>query len=411
MKLLVSVGRHQTYRFLVSLGICVAILITSPPTHAVAPPRPGQPYAESICNTDPNIILCEDFNYPQNFTCTPVGSADDLTWINPGLTTSGRAQRTYCEGADFPATANFAAQPSGSPSGGNLYRMRPGIDPGGSTISGCILGDCDRNTGDTPQTYRNGTQATNDLYIRFQIYNADNPQWYWGDAGVSGSGNKILFLYPNQYTDRPSSNVDAGMGTGTNVSCNGKYWLDALAFRVGSNSGSYKAYPADANIEPYNPHFEYCTGKGAPNGQFGDATVPIDTSNPPIGNPDPGTIFRFRNGRWYTVEFRYRLSSPGVQNGTIEAWVDGVKVYGDNDLETCGGYGSSAGNCYAIHEIQLLGSWFNYTLPDYNAAKARNSYRLIDNLVVSKAYIGPPTSSVPAPTSSVPAAPSTLAVQ
>ena len=168
---------------------------------------------------------------------------------------------------------------------------------------------------------------------------------------------------------------------------------DGLAFRVGSNSGSYKQYPAANNGGQYNTHHEYCTGTGAPNGQFGDATVAA--LNVPVGTataaPDPGTLYRVQEGNWQTIEFHYKLSSPGVTNGIIKAWVDGVKVYGNSDLETCGSYGATQGDCYAVHQIQFLHSWFNCaTSNDCTTAAASGSFSLADNLVVSRAYIGPP---------------------
>jgi hypothetical protein len=210
-------------------------------------------------------------------------------------------------------------------------------------------------------------------------------------------------LYTNKYTSKTDANVDAGLYFNSSGRCNGgggATYNDALSFRVGSNSGSFKWYPAHLSA---GTHLEYCSGTGAPNGTNGDGTVAVASGYPPSGNPDPGTLFRMKTGRWYTVEFRYKLSDPGVKNGIIEAWVDGIKVYGDNDLETCGNYGANEGSCYALHEIFFEGSWFNPLYGDVAAAQSRGGYRLIDNFIISKSYIGPPTTSTdttppPAPT-------------
>lgn len=274
---------------------------------------------------------------------------------------------------------------------GNVFRAQPAVDPGGSNFAACILGDCDRATSDKPTQYANGLAATNDLYIRFQMYTA--PGWHWPQV----LDNKVFFFYPNKYTSPTEANVDSGLAFWTDTYCANKNFSDALSFRVGSNSGPFKGYPADANISPYNSHFEYCDGTGAPNGSMGDTTVPIAPG--PVGapsscEPNPGTVFRMCTGRWYTVEFRYKLSDPGQQNGTIEAWINGVKVYSDSDLETCGDYGPDEGDCYALHEIRLHGSWYNYLYSDCADAEQSGSYRLIDNLVISKSYIGVPASGV-----------------
>src|ERR1041384_1699675 len=63
----IQIGTRKRSRAVgLSLLAMVAFLGTELPAHAAAPARVGQPYAESICNTDPNIIFCEDFNYPGN---------------------------------------------------------------------------------------------------------------------------------------------------------------------------------------------------------------------------------------------------------------------------------------------------------------------------------------------------------
>lgn len=44
--------------------LCLVSLGSVSTSLAVAPPREGQPYAESICDTDPNVIFCEDYTAP-----------------------------------------------------------------------------------------------------------------------------------------------------------------------------------------------------------------------------------------------------------------------------------------------------------------------------------------------------------
>ena len=75
--------------------------------YAAAPARSGQPYAEAICNTDANIILCEDFNYAENFPCT----AEVGTWENPGLNV---AVNGTCAGRVIDLASNYPAQPLGA---------------------------------------------------------------------------------------------------------------------------------------------------------------------------------------------------------------------------------------------------------------------------------------------------------
>lgn len=393
----------KTFPLLILLSMTVPNIVSPSDAGAAAPPRNGQPYAEARCSTDPNILVCEDFDYPQNFICAGATGSQGFnqTWINPGWSNGGPFGFQYCSSADFP-NVTAAGLPTAPGVSGGVYRASMAKGAASASYDACILGDCDRSTNDMPMTYQNGSPATNDLYFRFQIYNSNSPDWYWPSPSY-GLDNKVLFLYTNKYTSKTDANVDAGLYFNSSGRCNtggGATYNDALSFRVGSNSGSFKWYPAHLSA---GTHLEYCSGTGTPNGTNGDGTVPVASGYPPSGDPEPGTLFRMKTGRWYTVEFRYKLSNPGVKNGTIEAWVDGIKVYGDNDLETCGNYGANEGSCYALHEIFFEGSWFNPLYGDVAAAQSRGGYRLIDNFIISQSYIGPPSSSTdttppPAPT-------------
>lgn len=338
---------------------------------AAAPQRSGQPYAEARCNTDPSIIFCEDFDYPQNFLCAGgTGSqGNNQTWVNPGLSNGGPFANQYCSSADFPNVAASGLPTAPGVSGG-VYRADMKKGAASASYDGCILGDCDRNTSDTPTTYKNGSAATNDLYFRLQMYNS--PNWYWPSTAY-GLDNKVLFLYTNRYVSKSDANVDAGLYFNASGRCNGspQAYPDAISFRVGSNSNSYKWFPAHLSA---GTHTEYCPAA-------------------PLGTITPGKLARIDTGKWYTIEFRYKLSDSGVKNGIIQMWVDGVKVYDANDLETCGNFGASNGDCYAIHEIFFEGSWFNPLYGDVAAAQAAGGFRLIDNFVISKSYIGPPGGS------------------
>jgi hypothetical protein len=368
------------------LGTVFLLLTISPYTQAAAPPRAGQPYAESICNTDPNIILCEDFDYPVNFPC----SGGKGSWINPALKSIPDPAYTTCSGRQIDLVSNYPSQPSGSPSGG--YVKRSNVANGEGMVTGCLWGDCQRTTSDNPSgaTYKNGTSLSNDLYIRFQIFFSTDYKWPFFD-------NKIFFLWPNKYVDKPSANIDAGMFFSNGTFCPdlNRNFNDALSFRVGSNSGNFKLYPADANAGGYAEHPEYCLGKG-----YGNNSPTVSTTTPPNDTPHPGTLFRFQKGKWYTVEFRYKLSSPGVSNGTIEAWINGVKVYSDSDLETCG---SGDGSCAAVDEFAQY-FWYNA----FQEGGGLQGYGLVDNIIISKKYIGPPGESSGSPTP--PSSPASLTV-
>jgi hypothetical protein len=349
---------------------------------AQAPARVGQPYAEATTCAKPGVILCEDFDYPANFPC----SGGQGTWTNPGLSV---APSFDCLGRTISATSNYPAQPTGSPAGGFVKRSDVATGPGG--VHGCLWSDCQRTTADNPTgvTYTNGLPLTNDLFVRFQVFFSSSPAYKWPSFD-----NKIFFFWPNTYVDKPSATIDAGWYFSNNLFCQNinTNFNDALSFRVGDNSCQFKGYPAD-NTTPscHPPHQEYCLGQG-----YGNTSPAVSTTTPPDDTPHPGTVFRFQRGKWYTFEYRYKLSSPGTLNGTIEAWINGVKVYSNSDMATCG---VGTGSCVAVAEMAQY-FWYNA----FQEGPGVQGYALADNLIISKNYIGPPSAvdtTAPAPPTGV----------
>lgn len=363
---------------LITTSLIIMLAFGSKAAFSQAPTRSGQPYAEAQACAKAGVILCEDFNYPQNFTCGPFSyNPGQFQWLNPGLS-STPTDGMYCQGSTYDLASGYLSQPTGSPAGGYVKRVNPAS--GNGTLSGCIWGDCDRNTANTGSTYKNGLPITNDLYFRFQIYFSANYVF------PTDLDNKLLFLYPDRYTSKTDGNFDAGLFFSNATYCFNvnRVFSDAPDFRVGTNSNSYKQYPADANAGPgHNEHQEYCSGQG-----FGNNNGTVITTTPPNDTPTPGRLFRVNKDRWYTFEMRYKMSGSGQKNGTIEFWVNGIKVYSDSDLETCGNYGSNQGSCSSVAEI-FFSNWFNPFGSDSPAG-----YTLVDNLMISKSYIGPPGGSV-----------------
>jgi hypothetical protein len=340
---------------------------------AQAPARSGQPYAEAVKCAASGVILCEDFDYPANFPC----SGGVGTWVNPGLndnTPDGASPP--CAGMTFPATSGFPAQPAGSPPGGFVKRVDVAV--GAGYHGGCLWSDCNRTTTDNPSgaTYTNGLAITNDLYVRFQVFFSDVPAYKW-----PAFDHKIFFMWPDKYIDKPSAVIDAGWYF-DNLWCQNinRGFNDGLTFRVGDNSCSFKNYPGDNSGTCHPEHQEYCLGTG-----YGNTSPAISQTDPPDDTPFPGTGFRFQRGKWYTFEYRYKLGSPGVQDGTIEAWINGVKVYSDSNLATCG---SGIGGCSAITEIVQY-FWYNA----FQEGGGLQGYALADNLIISKNPIGVPAAT------------------
>ncbi|MFB3819286.1 MAG: LamG-like jellyroll fold domain-containing protein [Candidatus Methylomirabilales bacterium] len=353
----------------------VALLLLLPlPAPAQAPLRAGQPYAEAALCARPDVLFCEDFDYPENFIYTGVIENYNSTWRNPGLTTGTFGYVYGLEGRRIALATAYPAQPAGSPAGGSVWVANWDATKG-ATGNGATWGRL-REAG---RNYANGAPPAKEVHIRFQYY--VTPDYAWpgdprSDTYAFGSSsypvdNKILYLFPPEGVENPTGAAyDAGLFTTVvyDPTTNSRF-TDALAVRYGDASDNYKHFPMDWDAA-YNPsHMEY--------GPFQSLALrnPGDT-------PRLGRIFRLDTNRWYTIELRYKLGSgPGVRDGAVEVWIDGSKVYSAFDLATCGG---GLGDCSGIGAL-YLGAYHN------GADTTRwDGQQVVDNLVIATSYIGPP---------------------
>ena len=149
----------------------------------------------------------------------------------------------------------------------------------------------------------------------------------------------------------------------------GALFTDALIVRYGDSSDNDKWFPMCSVCTVNPPHMEYAPYQSL-------------TLRNPHDTPRSGKIFRFDTNHWYTVEVHVReSSSAGAKDGIIEVWVDGTKIYSANDLATCG---TGLGDCSGVSVF--------YVVAYHNSIDTTqwNGQQVIDNLIISKAYIGPP---------------------
>jgi hypothetical protein len=359
-------------------------------SQAVAPPRSGQPYAENICNTDPNVILCEDFNYPQNLVVN--GTTNSCcTWVNPGLqiqTTGFTEWRSvfWVPASGYP-TKPQGMMPSGSQPDhvyrGNWDPNFPNTSQAGRTgevnLQGALL-----QAGTT--AYRNGRASDGQFYARVQIY-YPSAYVFPGDPKPNVGGfshecidNKIMYFWPA--LTQPFSPTDMTYDSGIFTACGvfspsqNATFADALAVRYGNVSGPYKYFPGCSPCSVAPNYYEY---------------MPFQSLT--LRNPNdqklPQRIFRFNTNQWYTLEVRQVNSGVNQNNGSMTVWVDDVQVYHQTGLATCGS--SSLGSCTDLGVI-YLGCYHN-PFSDPTPFRAAGNYCLYDNLVISDAKIGVPGNS------------------
>jgi hypothetical protein len=362
---------------------------------AQAPLRPDQPYAEAALCARADVIFCEDFNYPQNFQYLTQYGLGYSAWINPG-NVGGLSSNQVLQGGRLINSAS-------------TYPTKPqGAMPSGDQADSVWVGNWDATKGlrgDGPTSgflrsvggdFANGSPPTNDIYIRFQGYWTPNYAWP-GDpktdkyefGAANPISNKILFVYPPAFLSPTDAAYDAGLFTSTSAwdYIDNARFADALIVRVGdAGTGvGFETFPMSTN-NTYNPtHTEYAPYQSC---VANPACTPY---RDPHDTPLFGRIFRLDTDRWYTFELRYMLgSAPGARDGTVEVWIDGTKVYSANDLATCG-HGTPADDCSGIGAI-YIGAYHNSI-----DQTVWNGQQVIDNLIISRSYIGPPGSPVPSP--------------
>jgi hypothetical protein len=329
------------------LYVTLLLMATSSHMQAAAPSR-TKPYAESICSTNPNVFFCEDFEGEDitNYGSNNCGS----TWGNPAI-----QQKDICWAGGGSYQYNTASLP-GFNSNNRVWRASKsqpfqdvvtGITTG--TGSGTIAGWLN------PSILGSGAQ---EWYTRIQIWFSSDHVW------PQDYDFKMFFALPRTFVDPPSAAYEAGMYFHEDFWCSG--W------------GNYSDVPLirySSNFQQFPYQNEYCP--------------PLGPGLPPNGSQAP----RIQKNRWYTLESHVKLAPDNT--GILELWVDGVKAFSTNRT-TC------HSGCPDMGYIMIMG-WMN-------SADPQQGYYEIDNIIMSRSYIGPPSGGTSSPPNNPPAAPGSLTV-
>lgn len=305
------------------------------PTFAQAPTR-TRPYAEAKCS-DANVFFCEDFEGQDIVNYG--GNNCNSTWDNPAL-----------EREDICWAGGGSHQRSTIPLTGfdqatnRVWRIsksqsftdiNTGINTG--TGNGTIAGFL------RPEILGTGAR---EWYTRMNVYFSSNHSW------PADLDFKMFYALPRSFVDPPSAAYEAGMYFQQDFWCSG--------------SGNYNDVPClrySSNFQSFPYQNEYCP--------------PLAPGLAPNGTQAP----RFVKNRWYTLESHFKLAQNNT--GMLELWVDGVKAYSTNRA-TCPSWG-----CPDMGYIMILG-WMNSSDP-------QSGFYEVDNVIMSRAYIGPPGGGPPPP--------------
>lgn len=307
-----------------------SLLLNSSQVEAAAPAR-AKPYAESICSTNPDVFFCEDF---EGEDINNYGSSNcNSTWDNPAI-----QQKDICW-AGGGSYQNPTTSLSGFPANNRVWRVSKN-----TSFTDIVTG---RNTGTGNGTLAGWLQPSilgtgaQEWYTRIQVWFSPDHVW------PNDYDFKMFFALPRSFVDPPSAAYEAGMYFHQDFWCsNGGNFNDVPVIRYSNN---FRMFPyQNEHCPPLTP------------GQDANGT------NAP----------RIQKGRWYTLEYHVKLSSS--TNGVLELWVDGKKAYSSNRV-TC------HNGCSDMGYIMIMG-WMN-------SADPQRGYYEIDNVVMSRSYIGLPTGS------------------
>ena len=212
----------------------------------------------------------------------------------------------------------------------------------------------------------------------------------WGaklsENGISHSGTKSMaFTYAkNEDVAGASLTLSANV-----VDVRGYYYFaPGYDFGQGVKIGRVQSFNETTQLNDVDIVVAVRSRNGS--GQCGTtdmADMGILFNGRPVGF-DWGSLtlpMNFQRGRWYEMEYQVFLNTPGMHDGWVKIWVDGVQVGTKTGLNIRG----NGGWTVKLNRIRV-GGWYSnsaYSNPCPNPAQASTMY--VDDVAVSTQYIGP----------------------
>lgn len=92
----------------------------------------------------------------------------------------------------------------------------------------------------------------------------------------------------------------------------------------------------------------------------------------------------FERGRWYAIEYQVFLNTPGLKDGFVKLWVDGVQVASKTGLNIRG----KGGYDVKLNRVRVGGWYSNSANSNPCPNPSQPSTMFIDDVAVGTAYIG-----------------------
>lgn len=148
------------------------------------------------------------------------------------------------------------------------------------------------------------------------------------DTSVKVSGNGSLRLdYPPMCEPATAGGNGCGGYTDRSFTPTSTFYR-RIYFRMSSGfDTSINNYTKMFRSDTTGPNSNWWT-MGQGNGVVGGKTFVVGLQNSPAvgATQNVWSNFTFSDGRWYCIETLEQLNTPGVANGVVRAWVDGVQV-------------------------------------------------------------------------------------
>jgi hypothetical protein len=106
------------------------------------------------------------------------------------------------------------------------------------------------------------------------------------------------------------------------------------------------------------------------------ADMPSLYGNSIIWNQNSESLGLLQRNRWYSLEQRIKMNTPGQKDGVLEAWIDGEKVYSNHSI-----------NFRTVEYLKIERAWLNI-FHGGTATVKKDIYAFVDNIVISPEYIG-----------------------
>ena len=221
-----------------------------------------------------------------------------------------------------------------------------------------------------------GVTPLEEAYFRYRIYLPANFDCV--------EGGKI----PGLAGLKPGDNATSTVGGGD---YSDRGWSGRLMFRYGDGG----AYSDKADSGCYMISYMYvkhANSKDISNstGRYiGISPYWTKDAKPSTANADKVLL---KKGQWHDIEVRYKMNTPGKNDGIHQGWLNGKLALNLNDVQ----YRQSSNPNLKINQI------FNTTFYGGAEWSTKENHLYFDDYVISRAYIGPRGSSSPAPVPSPP---------